>query len=60
MLNNKTDIETITENVKDFISGKISKARIAVIDEDVDQLIEQQSKLSQNVIVNKTNRSDLR
>ncbi|HJD65926.1 MAG TPA: hypothetical protein LFV91_02425 [Rickettsia endosymbiont of Bembidion nr. Transversale] len=53
MLNNKTDIETITENVKDFISGKITKARIAVIDEDVDQLIEQQSKLSQNVIVNK-------
>ncbi|MCC8370433.1 MAG: hypothetical protein LN566_03620 [Rickettsia endosymbiont of Stiretrus anchorago] len=52
-LDNRSDIEAITENVKELISSKITKARIAVVEEDVEQLIEQQNKLSQSIILNK-------
>nr|WP_253310125.1 ankyrin repeat domain-containing protein [Rickettsia endosymbiont of Ceutorhynchus assimilis] len=52
-LANKTDIETITEIIKELVNGKITKARLGVVEEDIDQLIEQQSKPSHDVIVNK-------
>ncbi|MCC8462548.1 MAG: hypothetical protein LN546_05245 [Rickettsia endosymbiont of Ecitomorpha arachnoides] len=52
-LANTTDIETITENIEELIRGKLTKARIAVVEEDVDQLIEQQNKPNHDVTVNK-------
>ncbi|WP_341792955.1 leucine-rich repeat domain-containing protein [Rickettsia endosymbiont of Ceutorhynchus obstrictus] len=52
-LANKTDIETITESTKEIVSSKITKARLGVIEEEVDQLIEQQNKPSHDIIVNK-------
>ncbi|HJD55212.1 MAG TPA: hypothetical protein LFW21_00820 [Rickettsia endosymbiont of Pyrocoelia pectoralis] len=53
ILANKTDIETITESVKVLASGKITKARLGIIEEDLIELIEQQSKPNHDVTVNK-------
>jgi len=48
---NSSDIEIITTSIQEFItSNKITKARFGVIEEDVDQLIEQQSKVNHNII----------
>ncbi|MCX4083846.1 hypothetical protein N7281_03020 [Rickettsia hoogstraalii] len=52
-LANKTDIETITKSIEELISGKLTKARLGVVEEDVDLLIEQQNKPNHDVTVNK-------
>ncbi|WP_342170147.1 hypothetical protein [Rickettsia endosymbiont of Seladonia tumulorum] len=46
-LDDKSDIEEIAKNIEKLAENKITKARIAVLEEDVDQLItQQQNKLS--------------
>lgn len=52
-LANKTDIETITESIEELIKGKLTKARLGVVEEDVELLIEQQNKPNHDVTVNK-------
>ncbi|WP_040255886.1 hypothetical protein [Rickettsia hoogstraalii] len=52
-LANKTDIETITKSIEELISGKLTKAKLGVVEEDVDLLIEQQNKPNHDVTVNK-------
>ncbi|MCC8406165.1 MAG: hypothetical protein LN560_00755 [Rickettsia endosymbiont of Sceptobius lativentris] len=46
---NKDDINTMIKAVEELARGKITKARIAVVEEDLSEIIEQQIKLDEQV-----------
>ena len=46
---NKADVDIMIKAVEELARGKITKARIAVLEEDLSEIIEQQIKLDEQV-----------